>query len=100
MMLRDARGQVHDLGPRRTLCVSSMKIAAGYGEEATGRWQTMSNLFDRPERPVSRSKPKVAYEDRTSAERQRRYRALHRAEVNARSSARRRLARAVARASA
>lgn len=43
MIVRDGRGVVHDLGPRRTLSVSGMKIAAGYGEEATGGWTSASH---------------------------------------------------------
>jgi hypothetical protein len=61
-----------------------MKIAAGYGEEATGGWaRSMDFLFARPERPVRAATPKVAYEDRTATERQRRYRERRREHVNA-----------------
>ena len=98
MIVRNGRGEVQEHGPHRVISVSGMKIAAGYGEEASGGWdRNMDFLFARPERPVRAEKSKVAYEDRTATERQRRYRARRRAHVNAVAAAgarRRRAARA------
>lgn len=98
MIVRDGRGVSHDHGAHRVISISGMKIAAGYGEEASGGWsRDMDFLFARPERPVRAEKAKVAYEDRTATERQRRYRERRREHVNAVAAAgarRRRAARA------
>lgn len=100
MILRDGRGVAHDLGARRVFSLSDLKMAAGYGETASGRWANdMSFLFTRrePEYPLRDREARAAYVDTTSAERQRRYRELNRETIAERRHSQRRVARAAAR---
>lgn len=93
MMLRDARGESHDLGARRTFAPSMMKIAVGYGEEPTGRWQSHALLFS-GERPSPKTQAdRQAYNRDHRAENADHYREMERAR-SARARERRRAATA------
>lgn len=72
MMLRDARGVVHDLGPRRVFSMSQMPLAPGYGEEATGGWKSHAFLFNKADKPAIEGAPAKVYKSKTEYNREHR----------------------------